>query len=169
LAPQIQTRIRAEYYNYVRRLPPAPLCEILYQIFFDGVAQLNTALEETIFREQLQRWYKTAYDILLDHGPEAISEEFRHFPALIFHVLAISLQFVPTSYDPRLDELKFSPSQTFAQLSKEYTDCGVAVAGLLVNSKVTLVTVQQSYLRDLWLINSGDIIQAWNHSGQTVK
>jgi hypothetical protein len=169
VTPQIQSRLRAEYYGYVRRIPPAPICEVLFQILFGGVIQLNSALDETIFREQLGRWRGIAYDTLLNHGPENLPDELRYFPALIFQVLALALQFVPATQHSQLDELKFAPSQTFAQLSREYTDCGVAITGILVKSKPTLVAVQQNFLRDWWLMNNGDLVQAWNHSGQTVK
>jgi hypothetical protein len=167
--PQIQSRIRAEYYGFVRRIPPQPICEILFQVFFEGPNWLNSPLDETIFREQLQSWRDVAYDILVENGPESLPDELRYFPALIFQVFAVSLQFLPATPDPRLDVLKFAPSQTFAQLSKEYTDCGAALAGLLVKTKPTLVAVQQSFIRDLWLTNNGELIKAWNHSGQTVK
>jgi hypothetical protein len=114
-------------------------------------------------------WQEVAYDIILDHGPERLPEELRYFPALLFQLLALALQFIPTSPNPLINELKFAPSQTFLQLSKEYTDCGVAIARLLEKSRPTHVAVQQSFIRDWWLTNNGDLIQAWNHSGQTVK
>jgi hypothetical protein len=153
----------------VRRLPPASACESLFQIFFGDLNQLNSAVDETIFREELSCWKELAYDILLDHGPDRLPERLRYFPALLFQILALALQFVQTSSDPLIQELKLSPSQTFAQLSREYTECGVAIAELLEKSRPTLMAVQQSFIRDWWLINNGDLIQAWNHSGQTVE
>lgn len=142
---------------------------MLFQYFFTNANPLNSALDETIFREQLERWWELAYDILLKQGPEKLPKDFQCFPALIFQVLAVTLQLLPVSYDPRLDELKFGPLQTFAELSREYTDCGVDLSNLLGRAKTTLVGVQQSYMRDYWLLNSGDLMQAWNHSGETVK
>jgi hypothetical protein len=166
---QVQNRIRAEYYGYVRRLPSKFHCEILFQYFFASVNDVNAALDEIIFREQLERWWKLAYDILLNDGPEKLPEDLRCFPALVFQVLALALLFLPLSYDTCLDELKFGQSQTFVQLSREYSECGEALSKLLGRLRRTLVGVQHSFMRDWWLANTGDILQAWNHSGQTVK
>lgn len=168
-ASQIQSRIRSEYYGYVRRLPSKIHCEVLFQHFFVCVNHLNAALDETIFREQVERWWSLAYDLLLKQGPEKLPEDLQCFPALIFQVLALALQFLPLSYDARLDELRFGPSQTFTDLSREYSDCSVALSKLVGRMRLTLVGVQQSFLRDCWLVNTGDLMQAWNHSGLTVK
>jgi hypothetical protein len=170
---QMENRVRAEYYNYVRRLPPKSHCEILFQYFFGGDQvggnQINNAIDETFFREQSERWWNLAREILLKSGPEKLPEDLLWFPALIFQVLAVALQFMPGLYNPRLDDIKFAPSQTWTELSTEYTNCGVALAKLLARARPTLVGVQQSFMRDFWLTNNGDLIQAWNHSGQTVR
>jgi hypothetical protein len=166
---QIESSVHSEYYNYVRRLPPKRLCEVLFQYFFGGLNRFNAALDETIFRELLDRWWSLAHDTLLTQGPEKLPDELRLFPALAFQVLAVTLQFIPLTYDSKLDELKFGPSQTFTELSKEYTACGVALSSLFSKAKPTLVGVQQNFMRDWWLLTTGDLLQAWDHSHQTIK
>jgi len=156
VALEVQNRVRSEYYAYVRRIPPKVPCEVLFKCFFNGLNNLNAALDETIFREQLDHWWTLAHEVLLKQGPEKLPDDLRCFPALIFQVLALALQFLPLSLEPQVDELKFSPLQTFAELSRE-------------KSRPTLVGVQQSFLRGCWLTNTGDVMQSWNHSGQTVK
>lgn len=175
VASQIQSRVRSEYYGYVRRLPPKTFCELLFKQFFTIANPLNSALDETIFREQLEHWWSIAPDILLKQGPEKLPLELQCFPGLIFQVLAVISYLLP-EHSFELNDLKFGPSQTLAELSKEYTDCGVELAKLLPKAKITLVGVQQSFLRDIWLIHSGDLMQAWNHlmqawnhSGETVR
>jgi hypothetical protein len=169
VALQAQTRIRSQYYGFVRRLPNKKMCEIIFDFFFKGVNNLNAALDETIFREQARRWWDSANDILLNNGPQNLPEDLRYFPALIFQVLAIALQFLPTLYDTRIDELKFAPSQTISDLSSEYSECSEALSRLLGRTKMTLGGVQRSFLRDWWLVNTGDLMEAWNHSGETVR
>lgn len=93
----------------------------------------------------------------------------RCFPALIFQVLAITLQFISGAYKAEIDELRFGPSQSVAELSKEYSDCGVSLCDLIGSAKFTLMGVQHSSMRDWWLLNAGDLVQAWTHSGQTVR
>jgi hypothetical protein len=142
---------------------------VLFKHFFDDVNLLNSALDETMFREQLDHWWSDAYSTILEKGPGNLPEDLRSFPALLFQVLAVALQFIPLSYDSRLDELKFAPSQTFLELSREYSDCGVAMAKLFARARPTLSGVQHSFMRDWWLVNMGDLMEAWNHSGETVR
>jgi hypothetical protein len=168
ITAQIQSSIRSEYYGYVRRLPPRKHCEVLCKHFFDVVNPINSALDETMFREQLDYWWSDAYGMILDNGPGKLPEELRSFPALMFQVLAVALQFVPPS-NTSLDELKFAPSQTFLELSREYFECGVAMAKLFARARPTLSGVQHSFMRDWWLINMGDLMEAWNHSGESVR
>lgn len=130
---------------------------------------LNSALDEVIFREQLEQWWSIAYDVLLKEGPEKLPKDLQCFPALMFQVFAVAVQTLPLKYDSRLDELKFAPSQTFAQLSKEYSDCGVELIKLLGKGRLTLVGVQESFMRTAWLINEGNLMLGWKHSGETVK
>jgi hypothetical protein len=144
-------------------------CEILFKSFFAGVNTLNAALSEVIFREQLVRWQRNAFEIILREGPEKLPSDLQCFPGLMYQILAVALQFLPPEYDIRIHELRFSDSQTLAELSREYSDCGVALSNVLKDQKQSIVGVQQSFLRDIWLTNTGDLLAAWNHSGQTVK
>ncbi|KAG0650151.1 Short-chain dehydrogenase reductase [Hyphodiscus hymeniophilus] len=169
ITSHVQSRIRAEYFGFVRRLPSREVCEVMYQLFFITANQIFVALDETIFREQLARWWDIAYDVLLKQGPETLPQELQCFPALIFQVIAVTLQFLPQLYDPRLDELKFGSQQSFTELSREYTDCGMELSKLLGRARTTFVGVQHSYMRSCWLVYTGDLMQAWNHSGETVR
>jgi len=166
---QSLNRVRAEYFGFVRRLPSRELCEVVFQHFFLHSNRFHAALAETIFREQLERWWELAYDTLLKDGPDGLPKDIRVFPLLIFQVIAVTLQNLYFSYDPRLEELKFGPLQTFDELSKEYTECGMDMSKLLLTAKSNLTWVQQSYMRDYWLMNSGDLVQTWKHCGQTAK
>jgi hypothetical protein len=162
-------KARLEYYGYVRRLPNKAHSEPLFEHFFKTVNPLNSPLDETVFREQLQKWWTIAHEILLQRGLDALPEEFKCFPALIFQALALSLQFLPTNHGLNLEGLKFGPFQTDAELSREYTDCGIAVSKIIGKARLTLTGVQYSFMRDWWYVNAGDLTRAWNLSGQTVK
>lgn len=166
---QIRSRIRAEYIGYVRRLPPSSSCEVLFKLFFGGINSIHSSLDEVKFREQLNRWDELGRDIVLNQSPESLPEELLHFPALLFQLLAVSLQYLPALYHADLDKLKFCPSQTLDQLSAEYSDCAAALTLLVRHSRPSLVAIQQSLLKDWWLTNNGDLSQAWDHSGQTVR
>ncbi|KAF2497066.1 hypothetical protein BU16DRAFT_348592 [Lophium mytilinum] len=168
-APQIRSKLRADYFGYVRRLPSKAHCEFLINMFFKDVNHFNGALDEVFFREQLDRWWATAYDVILKQGPDALPLDQWYFPALIFQVLAVALQFLPTPHGFLVKVLKFTSSQTFTELSKEYSDCGEGLSILIGRPSSTLVAIQSSFMRDFWCANAGDLLQAWNHSGRTVK
>lgn len=168
-ALRIQSRIRTQYYGFVRRLPPRRHCELLFSFYFSGVNTLTATLDETMFREQAELWWSSANDILLTQGHEGLPSDLSYFPALMFQVFALGLTSLPPEYDPQLDELKFAPSQTFSELSSEYSECGEALSQLLAGDPPTLATVQYSQLRSQYLINNGELMEAWTRSGQTVK
>jgi hypothetical protein len=169
VSPQIRNKIWAEYYGYVRRLPSKTQCETLWNSFFTTINDVNSALSEVIFREQLAQWWRDGYEILLQEGPESLPADLKFFPALMFQVMAVALLFLPVELEAQLDDLKFSPSQTLSELSREFSECGVSLSSIIKAQKPSLVAVQQSFLRDVWLTNVGDLLQAWNHSGQSVK
>jgi hypothetical protein len=164
----MQKKTRSDYYGYVRRLPSIAQCNLLYRYFFSLVNPLNNPLDETIFRAQLNDWWPLAHEKLVENGPEALPDEFKCFPALIFQVLAFALLYLPASHESILDDLKFGP-QTFTELSAEYTDCGIALSKLSGKGRLTLTGVLYSSLRGFWYVNIGDLTQAWNFSGQIVK
>ncbi len=168
-ASQTQSKNRIEYYSYVRRLPSKRHCDILFQRFFADINPINSPLDGSIFEEQLQRWWDLAYSKLLKGGLDELPEDIRCFPALIFQVLAVTLQFLPRSDETTIDELKFGPSQTIMELSKEYSDCGVSLAKIVGKARLSLVGVQHGSMRLWWLISIGNLMQAWAYTGQIVK
>jgi hypothetical protein len=165
---RVQTSPREEYYNYVRRLPPKPACEVIFKYFFPGCNDVYALLSEAFFKEQYNRWMTLAHDILPKKGARHLPDDIRCFPALLFQVIAVTLQFISDLHEPLLDELRYG-SQTFAELSREYSDCGVALAEICNRLKLTFIGVQHNFMRGFWLRNSGNIIGAWNHSGETVR
>lgn len=168
-ASRIQSKIRSQYYGYVRRLPSKQHQEVLVQIFFSEVNNTVAVLDETIFKEQAARWWTTGIDIVLSEGPEGLPADLLAFPALIFEVFALALIRINGPYDLRLDELKFSPSQTFNALAQEYIESAEALSRLLAVATPTLTGIQQSAVLTQWLIDTGDIMRAWDNSGKTVR
>jgi hypothetical protein len=169
IRPLAQSRNHLDYYGYVRRIPAMAHCTVLFRYFFDEVNPIHSTLDEIIFGEQLKRWWSLAHGSLLQKGMEGLPLDIRSFPALIFQVLALTLQFVPSTYELSMEELKFGPSQTLTELSVEYHDCGLSLTQIVGRSPLTFIGVQNSSLIDLWLMNTGDLMRAWTHSGQTAR
>jgi hypothetical protein len=131
--------------------------------------KIYVAFDELMFREQLEHWWSIAHDIILTKGPDGLPKDLLSFPGLIYQLLALSLQSLPFPYDSRLDDLKFGPSQTFPELSREYSESGVNVAKIVESTGPSYIGVLHSMMRDLWLNNLGDALGSWNHSRDTIK
>ena len=127
------------------------------------------ALDETIFREQAARWWASGNEIILTRGPEGLPADLLAFPALLFEVFALALIRITGSYESQLDELKFTPSQTFKALATEYIDCAESLSKLLGVATPTITGIQQSLVLTQWYIDAGDLMRAWNQSGETVR
>lgn len=168
-ASRIQSKIRSQYYGYMRRLPPKQHQEVLFQIFFSEVNSTVAVLDETIFKEQAVRWWATGNDIILTKGPEGLPFDLLAFPALLFEVFALALIRINGPYDFQLDELKFSSSQTFKALAHEYIECAESLSRLLPAATPTLTGIQQGSVLTQWLIDSGDLMRAWDNSGKNVR
>jgi hypothetical protein len=150
-------------------LPPKQYQELLFQIYFTQVNSLITAVDETIFREQAAQWWAFGNDIVLTKGPEGLPVDLVAFPALMFEIFALALIRNTTSYELQLDELKFAASQTFHALAHEYIECAEGLSKLFAPTKTALTGIQQSMLFSQWLIDTGDLMRAWDHSGETVR
>ncbi len=167
--PQAQINDRSEYYSYIRRIPSKDHCDKLFQFFFSHVNAQCSPLDQIIFEEQLACWWGLAHSVLTKDGPNGLPKEIRCFPALIFQVMAITLQFITGPYEAEIAELRFGPSQTVEELSKEYSDCGVSLCDIVGDAKLTLIGVQHSSMRDLWLLNTGDLANVSANSRQTIR
>jgi hypothetical protein len=165
---QVQDGLRIQYQNLISRLPPRPHCETLVKVFFDSINWLYLVVDEALFREQFEEWVHNAPRILARGGPEGLTQDFQYFPALLFQMVAQSLQFV-SIHDDRFDDLKRSPAQSLLELSAEYSELGVSIASLLGRHRPSLLCVQQEFLRASWLKNAGRMVESWHTIGQAVR
>lgn len=115
------------------------------------------------------RWWATGNDTILTKGPEGLPFDLLAFPALLFEVFALALIRINGPYDVQLDELKFSPSQTFKVLASEYIECAESLSRLFAATTPTLTGIQQGSVLTQWLIDSGDLMRAWDNSGVVVR
>ncbi|PLB53289.1 hypothetical protein P170DRAFT_404297 [Aspergillus steynii IBT 23096] len=93
-----------------------------------------------------------------------LSMEMRYFPALLFQVIALSLQFVPTGWDvwSRLPAAGILASE-------QYSDLGDELLSLLGRPGLALVAVQADFLRSSWLKNCGRGIESWHTVGSAIR
>jgi len=97
-------------------------------------------------------------------SPEELSKELRYFPALLFQVLALALQFLPSA----AAVWKRLPTNDIA-LCRRYSDIGVELMVILGRPGVALTAVQADFLRTSWLKNIGRGVEAWHSIGNAIR
>lgn len=160
--------LREKYKSSIRQLPSKPYIEKLLPMYFRDVNYLYYPLDEAVFRDHLNNWHNLSFSTL-NKGPLELSGDLQFFPALLFQVLALALQFVPSGYDPSLDSLKYAASMSFDDLANDYSESGVSILNLLGKRHTTLVTVQAGLLRTIFLKNCAMVTESWHSLSSTIR
>lgn len=153
-----------KYLHLLRLLPSRPYIDILVDVFFKEFNWQYTLIDYHIFVDRLNSFYKSSYDKLAKD--QSLLPESFSFPALLFQVIALGIQFLPSTYNRSLDALCVGSS--FDYLGGGYSDTGIAVSGLLEKDKTNLVSIQAAFLRVCWLKNGGRVTESWHALGQVV-
>ncbi|KAH6652442.1 fungal-specific transcription factor domain-containing protein [Truncatella angustata] len=94
----------------------------------------------------------------------ALSKELRSFPALLFQVLGLAIQFSP----PDTPTLKAMTREQFAS-SQRYSDYGMRMLERAQMQSFSLTTVQAYLLRTSWLKNAGRGVESWHCLGIAIR
>jgi hypothetical protein len=167
-SPADHNGLREKYKNFIRQLPSKEFIEKLVATYFREVNYQYCPLDEGIFRDHLRNWNNLSFTTL-NKGPLELSGDLQFFPALLFQMLALALQFQPPDYDPSLDSLKYAANMSFDDLASDYSDSGVAILSLLGKRHTTLITVQTGFLRTSFLKNCGMVPESWHSLSQTIR
>ncbi|KAG9244365.1 fungal-specific transcription factor domain-containing protein [Calycina marina] len=162
------TSIRDKYRTFIRLLPVKPIVDKLLETYFDECNTHYYPLDEGTFRELYVKWQNISH-ATLSKGPQELPLDLQHFPALLFQVLALALQFQPPEYDPSLDALKYLSGMSFDDVASEYSDSSLSIINLLGVRCNTLLKVQASFLRASFLKNCGMIPEAWHALSSTIR
>jgi hypothetical protein len=160
--------LKEKYKSLIRQLPAKNFVDQLIVTFFEEINWHYSSIDKGFFMEQLQNWNKVSLS-LLNRGPQDLPGDIRYFPALLFQVLALALQFQPPEYDPALDSLKYVSEMSLDDLATDYSESGMAILTLLGKRDLNLVTIQAGFLRTSFLKNSGFITESWHSLGQTIR
>jgi hypothetical protein len=160
--------LREKYKSLIRQLPSKLYVEKLLTTYFKEVNHHYYPLDEGTFRDHLQSWYNLSFSTL-NKGPLELSGDLQFFPALLFQILAVALQFEPPDYDSSLDSLKYAAGMSFDDLAIDYSESGVSIINLLGKRHTTLITVQAGFLRTAYLKNCGMVPESWHSLSQTIR
>ncbi|KAE8372615.1 fungal-specific transcription factor domain-containing protein [Aspergillus bertholletiae] len=147
----------------ISRLPPKQITDELIATFFLDVNWHYFIVEKLYFNDMFSRWYSAETSPVTYLSPYGLSQELRYFPALLFQVIALSLQFL----HPEAAAWRFLGGE--ANLSQKYSDTGVELLELLEGQDTALTAVQASLLRASWLKNLGRGIDVWRSLGEAIR
>lgn len=159
---------RQELCNICARLPQRPVLRELINIYFAEANWYFATLEQPYFEKLYNSWC-SLNDHSIEHGqgPD-LSSDLLHFPALLFQVLAVSLQFISpdTNCSRALGVDSFTARDC---LSSKYSTNGVEIARIMGALDPTITAVQIDLMRALWLKNSSRGREAWHAVGSAIR
>lgn len=139
---------RKKLNDALSQLPHIDVCQSLVQVYFDEANWYYTMLDRFYFDEAYHRW-------TLSSKEQSVGDrDVMYFPALLFQVLAIALDYVPpTSACKSL--LDRHCERDFDSLSSRWANAGETVMAILGRRQPTVISVQADLVRCAWLKNAG--------------
>lgn len=146
------------------QLPSKPAVEELVAVYFADVNWQYFILEKCYFDCLLSCWYGVNTGSVKHLDLEQIAKELHYFPALLYQVLALALQFLsPGSTAWKL----LSPNDI--SLCGSYSDIGMELMTTLGRPGLALTAVQADFLRTSWLKNNGRGVEVWHSIGNAIR
>jgi hypothetical protein len=140
----------------------------LVGIFFSEVNWFSSVVEPYYFYRMHSSWTEIEGTISEDNSLHGLSRDLQYFPALLFQVLAVALQFLPPdSQSIRLLEL----NSVFAcdKLSFKYSEIGVTLMSVLGPKNTTVTAIEHDLMRCSWLKNVGRGSESWYILGNAIR
>ncbi|KAE8382765.1 hypothetical protein BDV26DRAFT_253100 [Aspergillus bertholletiae] len=159
-SPVLKAHARA----LISQLPSTPVLQQLADIFFSEVNWHYFILERYYFDDLFSRWQSTELRPVSYLSAQELSIELQYFPALLFQVVALSLQFLP----PEALTLTQLSSKDLSS-SYKYSELGNELVTVLGRHGVALTAILADFLRASWLKNCGRGIEAWHSAGNAIR
>jgi hypothetical protein len=155
---------KRDHESLIAKLPPRTVIEALVNLFFDEVNSHYFILERFYFNELFSRWpSKENVQPAKDLNSAQLSTELRYFPALLFQIIALSVQFLPPDWNG------LSGSSYKLSTSRTYSDLGDRLLYLLDRPGLAISAIQADFLRSSWLKNCGRTVESWHTVGYAIR
>jgi hypothetical protein len=150
------------------KIPQEAITRELIKTFFSEANWYFAVLEKHYFEKLYSSWRALSNRLMADGQPGGLPPDLLHFPALLFQVLAVALQFAPLDL-PCLGSLEVDSFATRDRLSGDFSERGMAIRRIMETDGPTLTTVQSDLMRALWLKNSSRGREAWHVLGAAIR
>ncbi|KAK9241778.1 fungal-specific transcription factor domain-containing protein [Lipomyces tetrasporus] len=152
----------------INKLPSVSVAQQLVQVFFNEANWYFAVLDQYYFDRLHITWIAFVPSLSNAEDTSLMSLDLLYFPALLFQVLALALQFIPPGMSCGISLGAEDPTAC-DQLSKKFSDTGVAIIDLLGRQTPTITAVQADLLRCAWLKNSGQGTESWYSLGNAIR
>lgn len=164
-------RANDRFWSLVEELPSQAIIDELVGFYFSEVNWYYPILERYYFQKLKNSWAeatRTGNGEMKQITLSELPRDLVYFPALLFQVLAIGLQFAPPeALAPKI--LKVESVTASDLLSRTFSDKGMAIMNILGRYHTTLAAVQHDFLRALWLKDCGRGSESWHSLGNAVR
>lgn len=145
-------------------LPSTSVIKSLVDVFFTHYNPQLFILQRCYFEDFLFLWLGEQFTPpKYLNAPEFTKEEYT-FPALLFQVLGLAMQFI-SSEEPVLQGMNKHQKDS----SQEYSEIGADLLRLFETRVFSVVAVQAYLLRSSWLKNIGRGVEAWHCLGTCLR
>lgn len=155
-----------KYLSILRQLPYRLYVNILVDLFFKNVAWQYAVIDRSYFFDEFRAFYEYSPRLWSDKQA-TVPPEVLQFPALLFQIVALAIQFLPQDYDRILDDLRMGRS--FQELATLYSDLGIEIFSSFGRRIDGLNCVEARFLRVCFLKTYGHTTEAWHALGLAIQ
>jgi hypothetical protein len=160
--------LKTKFFATTKHLPPQPIVEQLVHVFFIEANSHVGVLDRYFFHQAEVSWNSTRDELAANFKLEGLPRDFLYFPAVLFQVLAISLQYVTLEL-PVLREMGLEDYAAVDDLSQKYTQHGMDLMKILGRHNPTVMSVQHDLMRAFWLKNCSSGTESWYILGDAIR
>lgn len=167
-ASVLQACFRDRYLEIISQIPSEAVCRDLYETYFNEADWYYHALDRHHFVAQFASW--TRHDLVSRKTKDfqSLSRDMHYFPALLFQLLAVALQF------PRLNSYAATSLclKNFAECDKRselYSRLALEIVTLLGRHNPAITSCEYDLMRTTWLKNCSRGSESWHTVGNAIR
>lgn len=162
--PLADLSLASHYRSLVALLPPLAISKALIDTYFDEVSWYSAQLDRYYFEADYALWQRTYNPAYM----RDLSRDLQFFPALLFQVLAVAVQFLPPD-KLTTSLLRIEDPANRERLSHRYSTAGTEIMALLKRHNPTLASIQHDQIRALWLKCCSRGTESWHSLSDAVR
>ena len=160
--------LKEKFSATVSALPEQEVTDRLVDIFFNEANSHVGVLSRYFFHKAESAWRAHSDELAKTFKLEGLSRDVLYFPAVLFQVLAVALQYV--TLDSEMTKvLALTTYAEIDELSQRMTELGMELMKLLGRHSPTVMSVQHDLMRAFWLKNCSCGTESWYILGDATR